>query len=261
MRVLFLGNNRVGLQVARYLREQKETVVGAVLHPATRRKHGDEILGALDLHPGQIFDGSRLDDPEVVRAIAALEPGIGVSAFFGYILRPAMIGLFPEGCINLHPAYLPFNRGANPDVWSIVDGTPAGATLHYVDEGIDTGDIISQLQVVIDPADTSGSLYEKLEQACMQVFTRAWPMIREGTSPRVVQGESGSFHRTDDVKQIDEIRLDDEYRARELINVLRARTFPPHRGAYFKIGDRKVYLRLQLIDEDGIARESEERLS
>ena len=180
-----------------------------------------------------------------------MRPDIGLSVFFGYILRPEFLDLFPSGVVNLHPAYLPYNRGAYPNVWSIIDGTPAGVTLHYIDEGIDTGDIIAQREVPIDPIDTGESLYRKLEQVCIEIFMESWPMLRANQAPRNSQPpQTGTFHRTDDVVHIDEIDLNHHYNARALINVLRARTYSRHAGAYFLHEGRKVYMRLHLEYED-----------
>jgi methionyl-tRNA formyltransferase len=164
--------------------------------------------------------------------------------------------------INLHPAYLPYNRGAFTNVWSIVDGTPAGATLHYIDTGVDTGDVIARSRVTVSPTDTGGSLYDKLENACIELFKGTWPQVASGNVPRIAQsgpsfeGE-GTSHRMKDVDAIDEIDLDASYKARDLINILRARTFPPYSGAYFTENDIRIYLRLQLLTEDELAGDGE----
>jgi methionyl-tRNA formyltransferase len=251
MRILFLGNNWVGWQVVRWLWEQNEQIVGLVVHPPHKRKYGDEIMRSAQVSPSHIFDGAQLRQPEVLQAIKALQPDIGLSVLFGYILRPEFLDLFPFGVVNLHPAYLPYNRGAYPNVWSIVERTPAGATLHYVDAGVDTGDIIAQRQVPIDPVDTGETLYRKLEQACIDLFRESWPLIRSGRAPRVQQDEGeGTYHRTHDVEQIDTIDLNRTYTARELTDIIRARTFSPYPGAYFIYQGRKVYLRLQLLYEE-----------
>ena len=251
MRILFLGNNWVGWQVVHWLQEQNEQVVGLVVHPPHKRKYGDEIIRSAQVSPAHIFDGSHLRQPEVLRTIKALRPDIGLSVLFGYILRPEFLDLFPAGVINLHPAYLPYNRGAYPNVWSIVERTPAGVTLHYVDAGVDTGDIIAQQQVPIEPVDTGEMLYRKLEQACVELLKKTWPLIRSRRALRIRQGKNeGTYHRTRDVERIDHIDLDRKYTARELIDVIRARTFPPYPGAYFIHEGRKVYLRLQLLYEE-----------
>ena len=259
MRILFLGNNWVGWQVVQWLQERNEQIVGLVIHPPHKRKYGDEIIHSAQVSPTHIFDGSRLRQPEVLQAIKVLQPDIGLSVLFGYILRPEFLDLFPAGVVNLHPAHLPYNRGAYPNVWSIVEGTPAGVTLHCIDADVDTGDIIAQRQVPIEPVDTSETLYRKLERACVELFKETWPLIHSGRVRRVPQDrEKGTFHRTRDVEQIDHIDLDGTYTARELIDVIRARTFPPYPGAYFVHQGRKVYLHLQLLYEEQLNKASDE---
>lgn len=251
MRILFLGNNWVGWQVIQWLKEQNEQLVGLVIHPPQKRKFGEEIVRSARVSPEYIFDGSQLCQPEVLEAIKVLRPDVGLSVFFGYILRPDFLDLFPAGVVNLHPAYLPYNRGAYPNIWSIVERTPAGVTLHYIDTGVDTGDIVARRQVSIEPVDTGETLYRKLEQACVELFKETWPLTHSGRAPRIPQDRlEGTYHRTRDVERIDHIDLDHTYTARELIDVIRARTFPPCPGAYFIHQGRKVYLRLQLLYEE-----------
>jgi methionyl-tRNA formyltransferase len=251
MRILFLGNNWVGWQVVKWLRGQNERIVGLVIHPPAKQKFGDEIMRSARVDPEHMFDGSQLRQRDTLQAIQALQPDIGVSILFDYILKPEFLELFPLGVANLHPAYLPYNRGQYPNVWSIIEGTPAGATLHYIDPGVDTGDIIARLRVSVEPIDTGETLYRKLEQACVDLFKETWPAIRSGQAPRLSQSRGeGTCHRTRDVEDVDCIDLDREYKAGELIDLIRARTFPPYSGAYFIDRGRKVYLRLQLLYEE-----------
>ena len=246
MRVLLLGNNRVAFRLAEWLRDREE-IVGLVLHPPERRRFGDEIVRASGVGADYVFDGSQLGDAAVLREIEALRPTLGVSAMFGYLLRHELLALLPAGCVNVHPSLLPYNRGAHPNVWSIVEGSPAGATIHYIDDGVDTGDIIAQHQIEVEPVDTGASLYHRLEDACIQLFQETWPVLRSGQGPRLPQEPSaGTHHRVRDLEAIDEIDLDRTYKARDLINILRARTFPPYSGAFFRHGARRVHLQLML---------------
>jgi methionyl-tRNA formyltransferase len=249
MRVLLFANNWVGCQIAELLRSQGEEIVGLVMHPATQQKYGQEINATVGLDASRIFDGSQLRTPDVISSIERLAPEIGISAFFGYILRREILELLPSGCINIHPAFLPYNRGAHPNIWSIVENTPAGVTIHYIDEGVDTGDIVAQQQVSVEATDTGEILYHRLERSCVDLFKQAWTSIRNGTAPRYPQLSGGTFHRVRDVAEIDEIDLNRTYLARDLINILRARTFPPHKSAYFKSGDSKIYVRIHLHNE------------
>jgi len=254
MRILFLGNNWIGWQVVKWLKEQNEEIVGLVIHPTEKQKYRDEIIESSKVKEGNIFYSSQLSQLDTQDAIKSLEPDIGLSILFGYILKPNFINLFPSGVINLHPAYLPFNRGAYPNVWSIVEGTPAGVTLHYIDAKIDTGDIIAQRRVQIESVDTGKTLNHKLENASVELFKETWLTISSGQTTRIPQREDdGTYHSTQDVRLIDCIDLDREYTAKELFDIIRARTYPPYAGAYFiDVEGRKVYLRLELFYENQI---------
>ncbi len=245
MRLICLVNNHLGWQALEYLRQQAE-IVAVVVHTPERIKFEAEIMASARAAGAQIIAASDLRKPEGLEKIAQLNPEMGVSVMFGYLLKPDFLSLLPKGCINLHPAYLPYNRGAYPNVWSIVDQTPAGVTLHYVDEGIDTGDIIRQKKVPVLGTDTGETLYHKLEAAGLQLLRESWPDIRVGRIERTPQlCGSGTSHRAADTAQIDEIRLAESYRAEDLLNIIRARTFPPHKGAFIRSAGRKVYVRVQ----------------
>lgn len=251
MRILFLGNNWVGWKVLDWLKSQKEEVIGLVIHAPEKRKYGEEILKTAGLDPSSIFDGSKLRQPEVVKAIQRLQPEIGISAFFGYLLPDELLRSMRSGCVNIHSSFLPYNRGVYPNLWSIVDGTPAGVSLHFMDEGVDTGDIIVQRQLPVEPIDTGESLYRKLEKASVELFKESWPLLRHSKVSRIPQKKTaGSYHRLQDLNEIREIDLNRTYTAKKLIDRIRAQTFPPYKGAYFLHEGRKVYLRLELLYED-----------
>ncbi|OHB66420.1 MAG: hypothetical protein A2V70_21230 [Planctomycetes bacterium RBG_13_63_9] len=253
MRVFYLGNNRLGWQVLNWLKDEGEQIVALALHPEGRRKFAKRMIAASGLTSEHIFDASQLNRRSTLRAIANLKPDIAVSVLLGYILRPELLDLPPAGCINVHPALLPYNAGAHPNVWSIVQGTPAGVTIHYMDESIDTGDLIAQSPVPVEPVDTGETLHHKLERAALALFQQTWPSIRRQTARRVAQPTAhGTCHRVDHLRQIDEIDLDRTYRAGELIDILRARTFPPYPGAYFRLGGRKIHMRLDLCYEEDL---------
>ncbi len=260
MRILYMGNNWLGWQILTWLQDQGETIAGLVLHPPDKRKYGLELLACARQSGIPVFDAAKLRQPETITQVQELDPDLGLSILLGYILKEGFLKIFPQGVINLHPAYLPYNRGAYPNVWSIIDRTPAGVTLHYIDPGIDTGDIVAQREVPVESVDTGASLYEKLERASLDFFKETWPLIKSGRlSPLPQSEENGTYHRVKDVTAVDSIVLDGTYTARELIDVIRARTFAPYPGAYF-VDDqgKKVYLRLQLLYEEHPEEETDE---
>jgi methionyl-tRNA formyltransferase len=250
MRIAFLGNNWLGWKIAEHLSEAKENIECLVLHPPEKRKYGRKIRACVNVDDNVIFEADDLSDPSVTKVISDLKPDLALSVLFGTILNSQFIGMFPLGVINIHPSYLPYNRGAYSNVWSIVDGTPAGTTIHFIDEGVDTGDIIAQTQIPVEPFDTGKSLYEKLEVESLKLFKKTWPKIESGNFERKKQTrEGGTFHYVSEVEQIDEIYLEKKYTANDLLNILRARTFPPYPGAFIRHKGQKIFLKLEMIPE------------
>ena len=250
MRLICLVNNYLGWQALDYLRTRADAVA-VVIHPAERAKFQSEIVASAEAAGAQVFRASDLTSEVTVRKMAELRPELGISVMFGYVLKKDFLDILPHGCLNLHPAYLPYNRGAHPNVWSIVEKTPAGVTLHYIDEGIDTGDIVGQKLLPSSCSDTGETLYHKLEVAAMELLKESWPAIESGQLQSVPQAHGdATYHKQADLSRIEEIHLDQSYRAGDLLNLLRARTFPPYPGAFFRHNGKKVQVRVQFEDAD-----------
>ena len=209
--------------------------------------HAKVIIDALRLPADRIFAAQTITQPENLSRIKALKPDVILTVFWGFLLKPELIAIPPKGCINFHCAYLPYNRGRNPNVWPIIDHTPAGVTLHYINPGVDSGDIIAQRQVTVEPVDTGATLYAKLVKAFMPLFKETWPQIKNDTAPRRKQDEAvATNHYGKDFADLNQIDLEKKYSARELLNQLRSRTFQPFPSAYFVENGKKVYVRVQL---------------
>ena len=168
------------------------------------------------------------------------------------MLKPELLELFSHGCVNLHAAYLPWNCGWHTNVWPILDGSPAGVTVHFIDPGIDTGDLIAQARVPLTPADTGGSLHRKLTLALISLFKCSWPAIVNGTNQRIPQNHAlATSHRRRDLAPLDKIDRARRYRVRDLLNLLRARTYPPYPAAYYIGNGQRRYVRVALSEEPG----------
>jgi len=250
MRYIYLANGRVSTEILRWLIEHGQNPAGIVVHPHGKDKYRDELIAMSRLSPADVLEGPKLATQEGIDWVSARKPEWLVSISFGYILKPVVLAVPTKGAINLHPALLPYNRGAYPNVWSIVDRTPAGVTLHFIDPGVDTGDIIAQRAVPVEATDTGATLYARLEEASVTLFQETWPVLLAGSFQRKSQQPDGTFHRVSDVEQIDRIDPNQHVRAGDLLDIIRARTFPPYKGAYLDLPGRRVYLRLELTEEN-----------
>lgn len=121
-----------------------------------------------------------------------------VSYGYRHIIKSDVIQALPDKIVNLHVALLPWNRGADPNLWSFLENTPKGVTIHYVDESLDTGDIIVQKQVDFVSDETLKTSYAKLKQSIEKLFTEHWNKIKNGKCPRMKQSGKGTFHKVKD---------------------------------------------------------------
>lgn len=229
MRTVLLANNVLGGRVARYLHERGE-LLGLVVHPEDKRK-ASAGLDAVDVRRWTWPDG--LDD------VRSLAPECVLSVLFGYLVPDDWLAVPTWKALNLHPAYLPWNRGSAPNVWPLVDGSPAGTTLHVMTSGLDRGDIVAQDPVEVRADDTAATLYRRLEDASFEMVRRVWPHVTE-LAP-VPQPVGGSYHRLADLAALDPASDDDL----ALVDRLRARTFPPF-GAEFERDGRRYRVRVEI---------------
>jgi methionyl-tRNA formyltransferase len=118
-----------------------------------------------------------------------------VSYGYGHLLRPAQLQGLDGRAINLHISLLPWNRGASPNFWSFFDDTPKGVSIHCIDAGIDTGDILAQAAAVFDDMATLASSYAVLQAEIEALFGAIWPAIAGGRTARRPQPPGGSHHR------------------------------------------------------------------
>lgn len=123
---------------------------------------------------------------------------LAVSYTYPYMIRQWAIDLLKGNIVNLHTSYLPYNRGSYPNIWSILEHTPRGVTLHYVDAGLDSGDIISQVLVPLEKNATLKSSYNQLDHAAKQLFKDAFEYYGHWGSLRKKACGKGTFHRDKD---------------------------------------------------------------
>ena len=150
-----------------------------------------------------------IDDIVIVEENLSLEkvldikPDFIISYNYVYIITEDILKLYQGKAINLHISYLPWNRGAHPNVWSFIDDTPKGVTIHLIDKGLDTGNILIQKEIAIhEEVETLSSSYKKLHQAIQILFIENWLKIKNFQLKPIQQKGKGSYHSKKDFDKI-----------------------------------------------------------
>jgi methionyl-tRNA formyltransferase len=135
------------------------------------------------------------------RPVDDLSPYIRTICFgYRHILPPAVLDTAAVSPVNLHISFLPYNRGAHPNVWSFLDDTPAGVTIHEIDEGLDTGPICMQKRVEFAPHETTfRATHARLVTEVEALFAANIDPILENTCSRHAQTGGGTYHKKADL--------------------------------------------------------------
>jgi methionyl-tRNA formyltransferase len=202
------------------------------------RDNGIPCHRGLDVNSAEFIELNRRNDTDIVFLL-----------WWPVIIRRASLQSVKRGFINLHPSLLPYNRGMNPYYWSIVNGTPAGVSIHWIDEQVDHGALLLQRELDVPITETGEHLYQRAADAMIELFTTNYNQIikleAEAHPQRQIQGV---VHKARDMFEHSRIDLDRIYRAGDLINILRARTFTNGDSAYFYYQGRKYNIRVAIED-------------
>jgi methionyl-tRNA formyltransferase len=186
--------------------------------------------------------------PEFVARIASLRADFLFSFYYRRMLSPALLAIAPRGALNMHGSLLPKYRGRAPVNWAVLNGErETGATLHYMVEKPDAGDVVAQTAVPILPDETAREVFDKVTQAAAATLERALPALIKGTAPRIAQDLSrGSYCGG---RKPSDGRIDWTRTAREIHNLVRA-VAPPFPGAFTTVGANELrVLRTRVVDE------------
>lgn len=172
---------------------------GAILF-ATNNDNTEALYRWLKQREPAVYKVENKLTPEMVEQLA---PSFIVSFNYRHLIPEEVLRLMPGRIINLHTSFLPFNRGSAPNFFSFWDNTPKGVTIHLMDKGLDTGDILCQREIVFDEEqETFASSYDKLLEAIQELFQINWEQIKTGKIvPRSQTGE-GTFHRKRELEEI-----------------------------------------------------------
>lgn len=239
-RLALFAADRVGLESARVVAESGARLAALVLDRADARGLNASIRQALDGHVDTVVEWGAAPTSDAIESVIGARPTIGVLAWWPYVLPRRLLEIPELGFLNFHPSLLPHQRGKHYYFWAIVERSPFGVTIHWATPEVDAGPIAFQRRLEVTWSDTGATLRAKAQTAMVGLFRENLDVIVRGEIPRVPQSrEGGPAHRAAEMDQAAAIDLDRTYTGRELLDLIRARTFPPDGGAEFEDEGRR----------------------
>src|SRR2546423_5819139 len=240
MRILFIGTGEIGLPTLGMLSNWREhKLVGVITQPDKPAGRNQKLTwpspkkAVKDLSLAlPVLQPARIKSLESVDALRALKPDVIVVMAYGQILPREVLEIPKVACLNLHASLLPRWRGAAPIQAAIAAGDrETGITVVYMDEGLDTGDILLQRKIEIRPEETGGSLHDRLAQIAPEALVESLRLLVVGNSPRTAQDKSLATYATKLSRE--DGRLDWSEPAEMIERKIRA--FNPWPGAFMEL--------------------------
>lgn len=248
MKILYFGNNIRGIKCLEALVEngRHEEIIGVVTPP---NKMSEMALKAKELG-FQVMQPEKVNEEKCIREIRSLKPDVFILSGYNHILKKQILSIPPMGAINLHGGKLPEYRGVAPINWQIINGeTMGGCAILFVDEGIDTGDIIAQELYEITMKDTAATILEKTLELLPRMLIDVLDEMERGTVKRVKQGLLKGCYYTRRYPRDGKI-LWKEMTALQVYNLVRALA-KPYPGAFFYYRGKKIIVnKTSLLEEE-----------
>ena len=187
MRIVFMGTPDFSVGTLEAILAAGHQVAAVVTQPDKPKGRG-KALQATPVKEAALAHGLTVYQPRKVREDSFLEelkkinPDVIVVVAFGQIIPRTILELPKFGCINVHASLLPKSRGAAPIQWAVIDGEEvSGVTIMRMDAGLDTGDMLSKVEVPLAEDETGGSLFDKLSEAGARQLVQTLDRLEDGT--------------------------------------------------------------------------------
>lgn len=211
MKIIFMGTPDFSVPCLNSLIEAGHEIQAVFTQPDKPRGRKQELtppevkVCALE-HGLTVYQPKTLRDGEAMKIISELNPDCIVVVAYGKILPKEILDYPKYGCINIHASLLPKYRGSAPIQWSVINGEKeTGVTIMQMDEGIDTGDMLSQKAITIGIDDTAESMFDKLSILGGEMIVEALDKLEKGELTAVKQDDTLSTHAPMLDKKISEI--------------------------------------------------------
>ena len=237
MKYAFAGDRKISCNILKYIMNRGFEPSMLLVSNKKETTHAKELIKISELSEDKIIKGELFSNFENIEKLNSLELDYVIGVHFPYIIPKAVLACAKVGFINLHPAYLPYNKGWHTPTWAILDKTKYGATLHFMAEELDAGDIINQKTLKVTCYDTADSLYKKVLKLEEKVFIESFDDLLTLSPKRLSKQKKELLTIKKTLEAIKEINLEASLKTKDIIDRLRALTTNDiSESAYFTKG-------------------------
>jgi methionyl-tRNA formyltransferase len=242
MRIVFIGTGEIGVPTLRALQKSEHELVGVLTQPdkpagRDQKITAPPIKAVLTGSEMSILQPAKIKNPEAIEQIRAMKSDVIVVMAYGQILPRAVLEIPKLACLNLHASLLPRWRGAAPIQAAIAAGDPeTGITVMYMDEGLDTGDILLERKIDIARNETGESLHDRLGEIAPEALLESLRLLAGGKALRIPQDKTLASYAPKLNRESGRINWNES--AEEIERKIRA--YNPWPGAFTELNDRKL---------------------
>lgn len=245
MKYAFAGDRQISCDILKKLIVEGFNPSALIVSSGKNETHANKLIAISGLDKDKILYGNEIKKSKGVNLLKSLSLDYILGIHFPYIIPTTILDIPKIGFLNLHPAYLPYNKGWHTPSWAIIDNTPYGATLHFMTEKLDEGAIVHQLKIEVEKTDTANSLYNKVLKLEKKVFFEALPNLVSLNPRKIKQVGKGTSHSKKDLSKIQEIDLNEYILTSKLLDKLRAlRTNNPSELPFFMDRGKRIGIKI-----------------
>lgn len=251
MKYGFAGNRDISVYILKFLIENGFSPSFLI----TSKKlddlpHQEQLIDLSKLDSENIYYIEDINETSIDNPLTSYDVDYIFGIHFPLIIKKPILEIPKVGFLNLHPAYLPYNKGWHTPTWAILDNNKYGATLHFMTEELDAGDIIAQKEVKVEPYYTANELYQHVLEAEEELFKEALPAILTLKPIMTKQSNPGTCHNKKDLVKVQKIDLEEQVYPLELINKLRALTTNTlDEAAFFEIDGKRYSVQVSIVPQ------------
>ena len=219
------------------IKKSKLFKISAIICLKRNKNNINPLKKLLDKKTQIFFNGFPHKSNKIINFILRENIKMALCLGFPNLIRLSFLKLFKEGVLNFHPAYLPYNKGSHSAFWAIMNNTPYGASMHFMNGKFDSGEIVDRIKCKIDIQATADKVFEDSRKTCVKLIKKNIKNIYNNNFSKI-KNRSSVIYFKKDISKFVNLNISQSLSVKKLWSLLRAVHYKDN-GIFLKINDKK----------------------